>query len=326
VLPLFLNPTFNVIDTKIVPSSKIFLIGSCFSDNIGAHFKRIKLNTMSNPFGVLFDSKAIAQTINRIVHKKHFNVEELLINQDTYFHLQLHTMWNRIDPEVLIRQVNQCIDTTHDFLRQANFVFVTLGSSFVYRHLPSNQFVANCHKLPQNQFEKILLPISDIYDSLQSIDEDLHKINAQIKIIKTISPVRHIRDGVIENNKSKARLIEALHQNLSENHNQYYFPSYEILIDVLRDYRFYDTDLVHPNYLATNIVFDYIKKLMLDEVYLSDFEEFAKVHASFHHRPMLEQNENHQRFKRQMKEKCVHLQDKFPYLDFSNEIIHFSGF
>jgi hypothetical protein len=222
-----------------------------------------------------------------------------------------------------LNRINSSQQAAHAFLKRADWLIVTLGSAFVYLLKENNKPVANCHRAPGDWFTKKLLPVEEMLASLDEAMHRLFEINPNLQIVYTISPVRHVRDGVIENNRSKARLIEVAHQLVSKFNRTYYFPAYELVIDVLRDYRFYDKDLVHPNYMATNyVVENFMENYVQPETRLIA-EEIKKLQISFKHRALHPATEAHQRFLNEQFEKTTDLQLKYPYLNFEKELKHF---
>jgi hypothetical protein len=225
--------------------------------------------------------------------------------------------------EVLLN-MNDFQQKAHDFLKQANWLIITLGSSFSYRLNEGGQPVANCHRAPAQWFKKHLLSIEESDTSLTKVIDRLQSFNPAIKIIFTISPVRHIRDGVVENNRSKARLIEAVQSIIEKHKHCYYFPAYELVIDVLRDYRFYDVDLVHPNYAATEFVFDTFKQHFIEEEAQTLMEEIKNIVTGYKHKPFQPETMAHQNFLKSYSEKVMQLKIKYPHLDFEKELYHFA--
>lgn len=302
---------------------RIMLIGSCFSENIFTYLSQRKFQVKSNPFGILFDSIAIETCIREIVNKKKYTSEDLFFFQEIYGSWHHHTSFSSTEKSMSLEMINESISQHYDYLQNLDTIIVTLGSAFSYYHIEEHRYVANCHKVPQSKFRKDLISTERIYESLENIKKLILSINSSCKIILTISPVRHLRDGVIENNRSKARLIEAVHRFVSTNENSYYFPSYEIVIDVLRDYRFFDIDFAHPNYLATDIVFDYFRTLCIEESCYEKMETFYQLYLAMNHKPRMPKTKEHRRFLEIHLSKAIAMQNENPRLDFSNEINYF---
>ena len=215
-----------------------------------------------------------------------------------------HSRFSNINADECLRNINESQQQAHNFLEDADWLIITLGSSFSYRltneatigGLKNDNGVANCHRAPSQWFNKHLLAIDETISLLGDIYHRLKQFNHKLKIIFTISPVRHIRDGVIENNRSKARLIESVHHMVNKYPGLYYFPAYELVIDVLRDYRFYDVDMVHPNYPATEFVMEKFKEGFIDEQSRQLMEEIKKIVIARKHKPFQPGTNAHKTF------------------------------
>jgi hypothetical protein len=229
-----------------------------------------------------------------------------------------------MDADEVVSKINDSQKAAHHHLKTSTWLIITLGSSFSYQLTEDSQPVANCHRAPGQRFNKNLLSTDQTVSALEVSIQNLLAFNPAIKIIFTISPVRHIRDGVVENNRSKARLIEAVHTLVEKYDHVYYFPAYEIVIDILRDYRFFDIDLVHPNYAATEFVFEKFEQTFIDEDARAVMEDIRKIMNGFKHKPFQPDTESHKAFLRNTFQKAKTLQEKFPHLDFSKELIYFS--
>jgi hypothetical protein len=301
----------------------ILLSGSCFTEHIGNHLIDVKFNALQNPNGILFDPLSVASSLISYIEPVKYEPQDLFYHNELWQSWSHHGVFSDIDQKVVLSKINQSQQTAHIFLKKADWLIITLGSSFTYILKEQNRPVANCHRAPANWFSKKLLPIDEM---LAVLDEMLHRLfdfNPGLQVIFTISPVRHIRDGVIENNRSKARLIEVAHQLVNKFNKTYYFPAYELVIDVLRDYRFYDKDLVHPNYMATNyVVENFMEHYVHPESRLLS-EEIRKLQISRKHRPLHPDTEAHRRFLREQLEKTMELSAKYPFLNFETELKHF---
>jgi hypothetical protein len=244
-----------------------------------------------------------------------------------------HSRFSNINAGESLRAINESQKRAHDFLQQADWLIITLGSSFSYRLTneadkagsSTGEGVANCHRAPSQWFNKYLLSIDEINSLLDTTCHRLRKFNPKLSIIFTISPVRHIRDGVIENNRSKARLIEAVHQMVSKFSGFYYFPAYELVIDVLRDYRFYDIDMVHPNYPATEFVMEKFMDYFIDDESRELMEEVKKIVIARRHKPLQPETNAHKVFLKSHFEKVKELKSRHSFLDLDDEIIYFAS-
>lgn len=302
----------------------ILLTGSCFTEHIGNHLIDLKFNALQNPNGILFDPMSVASSLISYIEPERYEPQDLFYHNELWQSWRHHGIFSDIDQQVVLNKINQSQQAAHFFLKKADWLIITLGSSFTYMLKEQNRAVANCHRAPANWFSKKLLPIDEM---LAALDEMLHRLfdfNSGLQVVFTISPVRHIRDGVIENNRSKARLIEVAHQLVNKFNKTWYFPAYELVMDVLRDYRFYDKDLVHPNYMATNYVVENFMEYYVHPESRLLSEEIRKLQVSRKHRPLHPNTDAHRRFLKEQLGKTLELSEKFPFLDFAPELKHFN--
>jgi hypothetical protein len=309
--------------TKITYNDQLVLIGSCFTEQIGKRLEELKFRMLQNPSGILFDPVSVSKNLINYIDNKRYTKEDLFYLNELWQSWSHHSMFSGLDAMEVLLNINKAHQQAHDFLKQANWLIITLGSSFSYQLTESGIPVANCHRAPAQLFDKHLLSIEETTNALQACIDKLFAFNKYVKVIFTISPVRHIRDGVVENNRSKARLIEAVHELVSNDERLHYFPSYELVIDVLRDYRFYDVDLVHPNYQATEFVFQKFTETFIDEDAQQLMEEIRKIVIAFRHKPFQPDTEAHQSFLRSFAQKAQQFQVKYPHVNLANEIMYF---
>ena len=307
-------------EQKINYQQKMLFVGSCFADNIGDLLLKYKFNSLINPHGILYNPFSISTAINRYIDNKSLKEDELFFANDLWNSWEHHSKFSNENKEEGLKLINEKIAEAHTQLKDADWLFITLGSAFVYKHIDNNSIVGNCHKIPQKQFEKILINSDEIIKEYKELFIKLKKNNSKIKIVFTVSPVRYIRDGVIENNHSKAQLLSAVHQLEKEFENVFYFSAYELVIDDLRDYRFYKADLVHPNDLAIEYVFDKLKETMFDIRTIEIYEKVKSLIAGINHRPFNENSESHKKFKSSLFKICKDLESIIPSADFSAEL------
>lgn len=308
---------------------KIMLTGSCFTEHIGNALKDLKFSVYQNPHGILFDPASVCRSLHDIVQQRAYSERDLFMLNETWNSWNHHSRFSNTDPVEAVRHINQTIEEAREFLSKADWVVITLGSSFSYRLTElvpdqKGEAVANCHRAPAQWFQKHMLSTAETVQMMEQCCRDLLSFNPNLKFIFTVSPVRHIRDGVVENNRSKGRLLEAVHQLNEIFPQSYYFPAYELVIDVLRDYRFYDIDLVHPNYAATEYVLEQFTANCLDEESLKLTEEVRKIFIARKHRAFQPATQAHRQFLTAHYEKTKLLQEKHPYLDFSEELTYFA--
>ena len=310
---------------KISYDHSLFLIGSCFTEHIGGRLADLKFPVLQNPNGILFDPLSVCTSLLSYVEPKEYTGADLFYLNELWQSWQHHSMFSGMDKQQVVNHINQSQQEAHHFLQKAGWMIVTLGSAFSYQLLENGMSVANCHRAPGQWFKKRLAGIAEIINRLEDTIEKLKAFNPALKIIFTISPVRHLRDGVIDNNRSKARLLEAVHQVVEHYDHCIYFPAYELVIDVLRDYRFYDIDLAHPNYAATEYVFEKFRESFIDKNAHRLMDEVKQLMTAYKHKPFQPSTEAHKNFLRTSLEKTNRLQQQLPHLDFSKEIRFFSG-
>lgn len=304
---IFLKQEKNGIDYQ----SKILLLGSCFSDNIGKKLEFYKLNTFINPFGVLFNPVSIKNVIFRSLQEDYFNKEDFIFHNDLWKNLESHSALSDVSLDTALQKTNTALRTTNNFLQTASHLFITLGSAWVYRYNKTNKIVANCHKIPQKEFKKELLTVAEIKKSLISIVTKIKQVNPNIICVFTLSPVRHLKDGFIENNRSKAHLLTAIHDIVLKNNDVFYFPAYEILIDDLRDYRFYKNDFLHPNTLAVNYIWEKLKDAWITKKAKPLMIKIENIQKRLQHKTDNPNTKNHQQFLFQLKEDMLLLKKEF---------------
>ena len=303
---------FNQIDY----SSKLLLLGSCFSENIGDKFNYYKFQSRVNPFGILFHPLAIEKLITRAINKDYYSEEDLYFQNEQWCCLDAHSKLNRPAKEELLEVLNSQIDETYLQLTNASQIIITLGTSWVYRHVSSDAIVVNCHKIPQKHFLKELLSVEQVTESLEAIINLVKRINPKINFLFTVSPVRHIKDGFVENTQSKAHLIAAIHAVIESRKQIYYFPSYEIMMDELRDYRFYNADMIHPSQVAIDYIWEKFKSVWLSEGALKTSELVSAIQSKKEHRPFNSSSEAHQQFLAKLQSEIKELQTKHPFISF----------
>ncbi len=329
-LMLKFEPKIN--ESLISYGQKIMLIGSCFTEHIGNYLGEHKLDILQNPNGILFDTLSVCRSLTSYLENKQYNSSNLFQLNELWHSWQHHSEFSNISADKVINKINEHQQKAHHFLRNTDWLVITLGSSFAYKlntdipkEVALDVMVANCHKAPQQWFTKYLIPIEEQISSLDNIIYRIKKINPTIKIIFTISPVRHIRDGVVENNRSKARLIEVVHHLVNKFEGLYYFGAYEILIDVLRDYRFYDIDLVHPNYTATNFVLQHFIKSFFTTEAQQLLEKVKQIVLAKKHKAFNPESLAHKKFLLQNLDIIEQLEKQYPSLNFNEEKKVFSN-
>ena len=308
---------------KIDYQDRILLTGSCFTEHIGGTLTDLKFQVLQNPNGIIFDPATVASSITSYIENKQYTKKDLIYVNELWQSWQHHGRYSGVDPDAVLDKINQSQQQAHDFLKETKWLIITLGTSFSYRLKVSSEPVANCHRAPGAWFNKHLMTIEETIISLDTCLYRLFQYNAGLNIIFTVSPVRHIRDGIIENNRSKARLLESVHHLVNKFGRLYYFPSYEIVIDVLRDYRFYDIDLVHPNYQATRYVIEQFMANFVNERSVALSKEIEKINVARNHKPLQPSTEAHQKFLRLHAERTKALMEVHPFLQLQEELKYF---
>ena len=290
--------------------SKILLLGSCFSENIGRKFEYYKFQSVTNPFGIIFNPISIEKLLHRVVNNKLFKETDIFFHNDIWQCYEVHSELNHVDKNIFLDRLNQVLFDFNNQINSITHCLITYGTSWVYQLKSTNEIVANCHKVSQDQFNKMLLTVASIEQSIQNTLSLIQSVNPSCQVTFTISPVRHIKDGFVENQRSKAHLIAALHPTPN------YFPSYEIMMDELRDYRFYFSDLLHPNELAIDYIWERFCESYVSESSYKIMEKVESVQKSIAHRPFNSDSESHKKFLDDLNQKMSKLQIEFPFMKF----------
>lgn len=321
-MELHLNYTPPRSIADITHADKIMLIGSCFAENIGDKLISNKFQTLVNPNGILFNPISIATALHSYI--KNDTEVKLGNTNGLYFSLDHHGCFSKNTEQELKNEILAERKEAHQFLKEAKFLIITFGSAYVYRHLKTNHIVANCHKLPQQDFIKHLLTVDDINSAYSHLINELRDFNPELKIIFTISPVKYLRDGIINNNLSKSILIQSVHNMVSATSNTKstllnYFPAYELVNDDLRDYRFYKEDMAHPNEQAINYVWEKFSDVYFNNDTKQLNQKIKEVALAVNHRPIKADSEKHSEFRNSVLKKCTDLESAYPFLNFSEE-------
>lgn len=298
-------------------SSKIISLGSCFAVNMAEKLHYFKFENWCNPFGILFHPLAIEKLIEFAVSEKEFTVSDIFFHDEQWHCFDAHSDLSNPNSDSLLSDLNAIIKSMRQQMFEATHVVITYGTAWVYRNIDNDEIVANCHKVPQKQFEKELLSVEIIRESVEKTIDLIHSVNPNCKIIFTVSPVRHIKDGFVENQLSKAHLISGIHQLISDkNKITSYFPSYEIMMDELRDYRFYAEDMLHPSSVAIDYIWKRFKETNVSEQSFLIMDEVETIQKSLLHRPFNPNSESHRKFENNLKEKISKLVLRYPFMKF----------
>ncbi|MDA9092852.1 GSCFA domain-containing protein [Polaribacter sp.] len=298
-------------------ASKIVLLGSCFSENIGDQLNYFKFQTVQNPFGILFHPKAIKELVANAIHEKTYTETDLVFQNERWHCFDAHSKLSAPEKKDVLSQLNKAIASTNTALKEATHLVITLGTSWVYRDTATHKIVANCHKIPQKEFSKELLSVQEVTETLSEIITLIQSVNASINIIFTVSPVRHLKDGFVENTQSKSHLIAGIQMLFSNSKsNLHYFPSYEIMMDELRDYRFYSEDLIHPTTTAIQYIWERFTTTWIDEKAAEIMQEINTIQKGLLHRPFDVNSVQHQKFLTNLSSKIAKIATEFPLIKF----------
>jgi len=267
-------------------------MGSCFTENIGLKLQAHLFETLENSHGILFNPVSVQNALMDIISNKKYTESELFFLNDVWNSWHHHSRFSGVSQQEALDKINGAIQEAHSYLKSAHQLVITLGSAWLYtlnENSPDHMgmVVANNHKAPANWFTKKLLQPQELLSNLHTLVTHLESFNPNLHIVFTISPVRHLREGLVENNRSKAVLIQAVHDLVSMEKNIEYFPAYEYVIDDLRDYRFYAEDLVHPNYAATQYVWEKLVDTYMTADTQSIMKQVAELQLAFNHKPFL---------------------------------------
>jgi hypothetical protein len=326
-LPLYIKKP----DALIEYEQRLLLVGSCFTEHIGLGLEELKFPVLQNPHGILFGPDAVCRSIHSYIDNKTYTPDDLFYFQECWHSWDHHSRFSSTSQQDCLSAINDSQQKAHDFIQKTDWLIITLGSSFCYRlteqadraGYPLQRQVANCHRAPQQWFSKELMTVEEMVTLLQDCFTAFYRLRPNAHIVVTVSPVRHIRDGAVENNRSKARIFEALQRLEEKAVPFYYFPAYELVIDVLRDYRFYDIDLVHPNYAATSYVLEQFMQHCVSTEARLVAEQIKKVVTAMRHRPRQPNTHSHRQFLSQQLDLARTLQEQYPQIDFSRELAYF---
>lgn len=304
-------------DFKIDYNSKIVSLGSCFAENMAVKLDYFKFENICNPFGIIFNPVSIEKMIYRMVNQFFYTEEDVFFHNERWHCYEVHSDCSNDNKDEFLENLNAVLRTSLIQLFQASHIIITYGTSWVYRNIESNAIVANCHKIPQKEFSKEILSIETIEKSIQYTIDFIQKINPNVNFIFTVSPVRHLKDGFAENQLSKAHLISAIHKTINNKPKTLnYFPSYEIMMDELRDYRFYAEDMIHPNPVAIDYIWERFAETSISEESQAIMKEVETIQKGLQHLPFNPNSESHQQFLSKLQDKMVKIQNQIPKIQF----------
>jgi len=312
-------------ENKISYKTKSMFVGSCFSENIGKKLEEFKIPTDINPFGVIYNPVSVKKILKIIISAEKFSKNDIMFFNGQWFSFYHHSRFSNINANKCLKDINERIQSASIFLKDADFLFVSFGTAWVYEYKKTRQIVANCHKIPSREFNRYLLSAEEIIEEFKNLITELLLFNPKLKLIFTVSPIRHRKDGAVGNQVSKSTLILSIPKLKQLFDHICYFPSYEIMMDDLRDYRFYSEDLIHLNQVAINYIWERFKETYLDDESKKIIKEIEKLNNAKNHKPFNPASENYQKFLKQNLKKVELLLLKYPFLDFQKEKEFFSS-
>lgn len=313
------------VDTQINYKTSSLWIGSCFIEHIGDLMVNYKFKADVNPFGVCYNPMSIKNNLEILINQPVFDSNDLFFYNEQWNSFNHHSQFSDSNQEVCLNNINQRIKASGQFLKEADFLFVTFGTAWVFEYLATGQIVSNCHKLPQSKFKRYLLSPNEIVNNWKSLIAYLTNFNNHLHIVFTVSPIRHFKDGAEANMLSKATLLVAVHELKKIFPDVCYFPAYEMMMDDLRDYRFYEEDMIHPNHTAIQYIWESFTRNYMDEETLKIMEEIDSILKAAHHRPFDPASKAHQKFLANNIQKIDRLKNQYPCLNLETERYYFSN-
>ncbi len=300
-------------------------IGSCFTENIGNRMNGLKYEVDINPFGILYNPVSVANALQILIQEKEFTNNELVYADGLYHSFYHHGRFSSINEKETLNKINVRIKHSGKFLRSSDYLFLTFGTSWVYRFKKNGKIVSNCHKIPASEFERERLSIAEIVDLYFQLLTDLKRINEKVRIVFTVSPVRHWKDGAVENQRSKAVLLLAIDELIHKFENGFcnYFPAYEIMMDELRDYRFYAQDMIHISDTAVNLIWEKFEVALIDKESHQISENVLDITKAFEHRPFNKNTKEHLKFVSKILDKTEKLEQNYKFLKLDGEKKYF---
>ena len=294
----------------------ILSIGSCFAEHLHTRLRSAHFKSYCNPCGIVYNPISISQQLMRILENKPWGIDDLIYDKGLYHGLFHHGSFSNIDLSQTLDQMNIEFKEASIRLKSTDFILITLGSAIVYHLIEKDIIVANCHKISAQRFNRKMLSVDEIVQATNECVNTLLLLKPAIQIIFTISPIRYLREGFVDNTRSKARLILAIEELCSNLPQVHYFPAYEILLDDLRDYRFYKEDMVHPNDQAINYIWEIFTNTFMNKETLQLMKELRTIRLGLLHRPLHPDREVHQKFKHDLEVKMFKLKNQYPFIQF----------
>ncbi len=320
-----LRTTFKIDPSrvKINYSTPVMFIGSCFASSIGSMMGQGRMPVMINPSGTVYNPVSVCNTLETITSGKEFTINDLYFHNDTYLSFYHYTDFSSENPSEVLEKINKRSKEAAEFLRNARFLIITLGTARVYKWKETGTIVSNCHKIAASYFEPELLTVDDIVNRWQGELDRLSSRYPQLKIVFTISPVRHWKDGAHGNQISKSTLLLAVEELLRHASSPQYFPAYELFMDDLRDYRFYDNDMLHPSPLGINYTWDAFKGCYMDSRTINIWNDVVRITKATRHKINTGSKSKIEKFAQSMLQQISEVENITPSVNLSNERNYF---
>lgn len=312
-------------ENKISYHSPALFLGSCFTENIGNRLLDLKFPVLVNPFGVLYNPVSVRHGLEILLDQRSFNENDLGFFNDQWFSFYHDSEFSDTDKQTCLDKINNTVNEARIHLQKVKYLVITFGTAWVYEYLKSGNIVSNCHKIPAKEFKRYKLGVEDIFVNWAKLINRLEELNSDLKIIFTVSPVRHWKDGAVQNQLSKSTLILAIHQLKKVFDNIEYFPAYEIMMDDLRDYRFYADDMLHPSKLAIDYIWEQFSQTYFEKETTEIIREIDKIIIAKNHRPFNVNTENHRKFIENQLKKIQELGKKYDFIDLKTEYDYFNS-
>lgn len=320
-----LRTTFNIepSDLRITYNDRVLFIGSCFASNMGSQLELGHLPVMINPAGAVFNPVSVCNTLDIITGNKQFFPDDLHFYNGNWLSFFHYTDFSSENSKDVLEKINTKTRQASDFISGAKFLFVTFGTARVYILKKSGQVVSNCHKIPAAQFESKLLTVEEIVKLWEVQLDKLHSLFPDLRVVFTVSPIRHWKDGAHGNQVSKAVLFLAIEELLKHKSDPKYFPAYELIMDDLRDYRFYNEDMLHPSAQAINYIWEAFASCYLESETLVSWKDAVKISRAFNHRINTDSEDKLKLFADKILKQISALKLKVPSIDLSREEEYF---
>lgn len=295
--------------------NKVLLLGSCFAENIGDKLAYHKFQSTVNPYGILFHPLAIERVLQDAYNDEVYGEETIFELEGVWKSFVAHSRLNSHTKGAMIDKLKETQSQLKRSIQEASHIFITLGTAWAYQHKETGIAVANCHKVPQKEFLKGLIPVTEIVASLKRQCTIIKHLNPKAQITFTVSPVRHLKDGFVENTRSKAHLIAAVHE-VCDAKEAHYFPAYELMMDELRDYRFYATDMLHPSQQAIDYIWEKFMGVYAFAKAKKILKEVQIIQQGLAHRPFNPESKQHRQFLGKLENRIISLKKEYPHMKF----------